>query len=402
MICANVPIIIICCYIIGEIYKAVFKNKPKLYKLIPIILPIVGGLIGIVIYLTNPEEICDAPNFLQALLIGIISHQQVLIKSLNSYLRMVKKMEKNKMSKYILESYGKEKYMLVVRKHVASFIEKILRCQGLDFRHDIFKQVVYGEIPYKTAFEEKWKCYYDSFMYLALNINNPFSKSLLIRFMSLLNITINEDDLDSIISNAYYLDNEFNIKNLTSFYVEVNKILKELSESDQMLIAWILMNFFLIRHNIPAIRITFLDFKEYKEAFSLYLENPQALEDFIISLLENSKVQTIKFNDELKPLSLNKIKKQFSNDKEWLKEKYKIKNIYLFGSYQKKMARIDSDIDLLIIFDEGNSYERKKEIIDELNEYYKNVFHRFIDIGQLSSLVSDSFIKESNKLIKII
>ena len=81
---------------------------------------------------------------------------------------------------------------------------------------------------------------------------------------------------------------------------------------------------------------------------------------------------------------------------------YKIKNIYLFGSYQKKMARIDSDIDLLIIFDEGNSYERKKEIIDELNEYYKNVFHRFIDIGQLSSLVSDSFIKESNKLIKII
>lgn len=162
------------------------------------------------------------------------------------------------------------------------------------------------------------------------------------------------------------------------------------------------MNFFLIRHNILAIRITFLDFKEYKEAFSLYLENPQALEDFIISLIENSKVQTIKFNDELKPLSLNKIKKQFSNDKEWLKEKYKIKNIYLFGSYQKKMARIDSDIDLLIIFDEGNSYERKKEIIDELNEYYKNVFHRFIDIGQLSSLVSDSFIKESNKLIKII
>ena len=349
MVCANVPIIVICCYIIGEIYKAVFKNKPKLYKLIPIILPIVGGLIGIVIYLTNPEEICNAPNFWEALLIGIISGSS------------------------------------------STGANQIIK--------QLFKD---GEIPYKTAFEEKWKCYYDSFMYLALNINNPFSKSLLIRFMSLLNITINEDDLDSIISNAYYLDNEFNIKNLTSFYVEVNKILKELSESDQMLIAWILMNFFLIRHNIPAIRITFLDFNEYKEAFSLYLENPQALEDFIISLLERSKVQTIKFNDELKPLSLNKIKKQFSNDKEWLKEKYKIKNIYLFGSYQKKMARIDSDIDLLIIFDEGNSYERKKEIIDELNEYYKNVFHRFIDIGQLSSLVSDSFIKESNKLIKII
>ena len=311
-------------------------------------------------------------------------------------------MERNKVSKFILESYGKEKYMLVVRKHVSSFIEKILRCQGFDFRHDIFKQVVYGEIPYKTDIEEKWKCYYDSFMYLALNLNNPFSKGLLIRFMALLNITINDENLDSIISNAYYLDNDFNIKNLTSFYVECHNILKETSKSDQMIIAWILMNFFLIRHNIPTIRITFLDFEEYKEAFSLYFENPQALEDFIMGLIEGSKLQTIKFNDELKPLSLNKIKKQFINDEGWLKEKYKVKNIYLFGSYQKKMARIDSDIDLLIIFDEGNSYERKKEIIDELNEHYKNVFHRFIDIGQLSSLVSDSFIKESNKLIKII
>ena len=311
-------------------------------------------------------------------------------------------MEKNKVSDFILESPGKRKYMLVVRKHVASFIEKILRCLGYDFRHDLFKQVVYGEIPYKTAEEEKWKCYYDAFMYLALNINNPFSKSLLIRFMGLLNITINEDRLDSIVSNAYFLDNEFNIKNLTSFYVEGHNILKELSESDQMIISWILMNFFLIRHEIPAIRITFLDFKEYKEAFFLYLENHQALENFIMSLIENSKKQTLEFNDELKPLSLSKIKKQFSNDEEWLKDKYKIKNIYLFGSYAKDMARIDSDIDLLITFDEGNSYERKKEIIDELNEHYMNEFHRFIDFGQLSSLVSDSFIKESNKLIKII
>ena len=45
------------------------------------------------------------------------------------------------------------------------------------------------------------------------------------------------------------------------------------------------------------------------------------------------------------------------------------------------MARIDSDIDLLIIFDEGNSYERKKEIMEYLNSNYTNVFKRFIDFG---------------------
>ena len=73
MVCANVPIIVICCYLIGEIYKTIFKRRPEAYKLIPIILPIIGGIIGIVIYLTNPEEIFNAPNFWEALLIGIIS-----------------------------------------------------------------------------------------------------------------------------------------------------------------------------------------------------------------------------------------------------------------------------------------------------------------------------------------
>lgn len=58
---------------------------------------------------------------------------------------------------YLKNIMTKREYMLVVRKHVSSFIEKILRCQGFDFRHDIFKRVVYGEMPYITPDEEKWR-----------------------------------------------------------------------------------------------------------------------------------------------------------------------------------------------------------------------------------------------------
>ena len=47
---SSVPIIVLCCYIIGEIYKIVFKNKKEWYKLIPLILSIFGGIIGIVIF----------------------------------------------------------------------------------------------------------------------------------------------------------------------------------------------------------------------------------------------------------------------------------------------------------------------------------------------------------------
>lgn len=69
----SVPIIAVCCYIIGEIYKVLFKNKQEAYKLIPMITASTGGLLGILIYLTNPEIIFHAKNIWVALLMGIVS-----------------------------------------------------------------------------------------------------------------------------------------------------------------------------------------------------------------------------------------------------------------------------------------------------------------------------------------
>lgn len=68
----SIPIVVVCCYIIGEIYKFIFKNKQQTYKLIPIILAIVGGGIALAIFFTNPEIIL-ATNPWQALGIGIVS-----------------------------------------------------------------------------------------------------------------------------------------------------------------------------------------------------------------------------------------------------------------------------------------------------------------------------------------
>lgn len=68
-----VPIIVVCCYIIGEIYKVLFKKKKEAYKLIPILVAILGGLLGLLIYFTNPEMLLNADNVWIALGIGIVS-----------------------------------------------------------------------------------------------------------------------------------------------------------------------------------------------------------------------------------------------------------------------------------------------------------------------------------------
>ena len=50
-----VPIIVICCYLCGEIYKAIFRNHTNAYRFIPLVTSVLGGILGVVIFLTNPE-----------------------------------------------------------------------------------------------------------------------------------------------------------------------------------------------------------------------------------------------------------------------------------------------------------------------------------------------------------
>ena len=69
----SVPIIVVCCYMIGEIYKVLFKNKQEAYKLIPILVAIFGGMIGVLVFYTNPESLFNVENLWDALSIGIMS-----------------------------------------------------------------------------------------------------------------------------------------------------------------------------------------------------------------------------------------------------------------------------------------------------------------------------------------
>lgn len=69
----SISIIVVCCYVIGEIIKFIFRNKQETYKIIPIVVTAIGGLLGISIYLTNPETIFNVDNIWTALLIGMVS-----------------------------------------------------------------------------------------------------------------------------------------------------------------------------------------------------------------------------------------------------------------------------------------------------------------------------------------
>lgn len=65
-------LIILIAYIIGEIYKFIFKNKTEYYKLIPIIVTIVGGTVSLIIYFAD-KAIINVTNMYEALLMGLVA-----------------------------------------------------------------------------------------------------------------------------------------------------------------------------------------------------------------------------------------------------------------------------------------------------------------------------------------
>ena len=69
----SLPIIVILCYLICEIYKILFKEKQEKYKYIPLLSSICGGILGILIYYTDKQIIFNVNSVWIALSIGIVS-----------------------------------------------------------------------------------------------------------------------------------------------------------------------------------------------------------------------------------------------------------------------------------------------------------------------------------------
>ena len=69
----GIPLLILLCYIFGEIYKVIFKKNKQICKLIPLLVSLLGGLLGVILYKSEPSIILEANNIYIALFIGLIS-----------------------------------------------------------------------------------------------------------------------------------------------------------------------------------------------------------------------------------------------------------------------------------------------------------------------------------------
>ena len=289
---------------------------------------------------------------------------------------------------------------LVVRKRIVNFLEKIFKYLGYEFRHDNYKSVAYGEMCFLTPLEERAKNYIDALNYLLANKNSVLTSKVLSKFIYI--IKQREIDINILkrISNYYfYLEKENELNKALKINLYVYKELEFLNHEEQLVISLMLFNYSLVQDNIPCVQLVMKELQKYEELKDK--GDYEALYEFMKEVIMNNKFQDKSYYRNLKPLTLRKIQRKILKDKDVLKDKYKVKSIYIFGSFCKGIERIDSDIDMAIRLSLDLTEVEKEKTLKELKEYFYKVFKRFVDIHELMDMVHENFIEEAVNIIKI-
>ena len=117
----------------------------------------------------------------------------------------------------------------------------------------------------------------------------------------------------------------------------------------------------------------------------------EQIDEFIIELIKDSKYQDKDYYKNLIPLNFNTLLSYLINNKNLLINKYKMKSLYIFGSYYLKTNRFDSDIDLYVIFSLDVPFIEKEKIVKEVKDVLFNHFRRFIDIEEIFEVPSNGY-----------
>ena len=266
---------------------------------------------------------------------------------------------------------------LIVRKKVVSFIKNYAKFNNIAFEYEHLKAVLYNEKKFINDEELHLKMLYNSFCYLLNNYKN-INDEILNNFFNLLK----EYNLDlQIINNIL---TTINLSNFSFCLLNIYKITKR-----NTFVFLCLFELSLLLCNIPIIVLNMNKIAK----FLVILDNNciEHIDEFIIELIKDSKYQDKDYYKNLMPLDFNTLLSYLINNKNLLINKYKMKSLYIFGSYYLKTNRFDSDIDLYVIFSLDVPFIEKEKIVKEVKNVLFNHFRRFIDIEEIFEIPSNCY-----------
>lgn len=273
-----------------------------------------------------------------------------------------------------------ERYELFTSKELTLTIEKLIKWEGLDVDHDFYKDIIYGNLPCQNEYDFFIKSLYDGYVYLTINRKNAFTKRMIKRFIYIcFGRELDENLINDIQTKFNEPINKSKIEIIVDNYIYFKEIIKE--ERMSSLISFLILNYLLMHYDYRPIKPTIAKRKMFNDALEkYYIGERKELYTLVLNLSMTETKQSKEYYKKLKVLTLEDIEETLKSEQNILEKVFLVKHISVFGSFIKNKQRLDSDIDLLVMFKEDISYQEKTKKQEELNEYLFKLFDRYIDI----------------------
>lgn len=272
------------------------------------------------------------------------------------------------------------------------FVEFVSRLVGTGLPHERFKRIILDDYKSESIEEKEVKSFANAYLYILNNINQSVTNELLQESYYLLTHEQLDEEITKKILEAYYMhydENPHYVAMLIHF-----KVL-ELINKRNIEFAFILSYLVMFKKGrYPLIPYEYI-FEVYNEAIK------EKNKDKLMVLFSQMEVTTKPYENH-SHLSKEEILFKIKEKKNYLMKEYRISKLYLYGSFAKAKTTIQSDLDLLIIFDKEMLPLERGIIIKNLTEYLENKINIHLDIIDFNHALNNLDISEMENIITII
>ena len=277
-------------------------------------------------------------------------------------------------------------------KHFYRFIEFILKLLGKNLPHERFKLISTDNFKAESKLEVEVKKIADAYLYLLNNINQSLTTDIIKNSYFILTGMVLDDEIAEKIIKLYYQN-----------YDEATHYLAVLIH-------------FCVLDNIKTKKIEFAfmlsNLIMYKRKSNPFIPFEQIYDDYFKAIIKRDVNGLMKVFASMQCIPRNHVenrsitKRQIINlihkNQELLKDKYSVKKLYLYGSFAKNKTKINSDLDLLIIFDEEKINFERQKLNENLKRYLGDILKIHIDLIDFTHALNHLDITEMENIITII
>jgi uncharacterized protein len=290
--------------------------------------------------------------------------------------------------------------VIINEKLFYRFVEFTSKLQKLDLPHEIYKQICLDNYTPQTKHEKLVKRNADAFRYLINCTSCDVDENLILTsYFILTGRKLSTKNVNYILSKYYHRLDDFPHQKASSLHLDII----DMKVDKKVEYAFLLANYVLIKRGYYPIIVYPNDRELYKDAVKQRKHNPNQFYLFLVQaehFIRKSHNHKRLLTEEIK--NLNEIITILKNESEVLKQRFYVKELYLYGSHVKQSNISTSDIDILVVLDKSVINYEKYEIIKKIKERLYGIMGCRVDVMEFDHALTALEIHEMTHSITII